>query len=609
MDFEKSDINIMKKIFLLINLWLASLCAIGQGMFEYNIIPTPQQCVRKGDKIYPLKSIKVAKEGRHLQYPKNKDEYYLSVKNGVATIEGNAVWARATLQQLTDDRNRVPDIDIHDWSAYPFRGFMHDVGRNFQTIEMLKETIDLMSFYKINYFHWHLTDYPAWRIECKVYPKLNDPQYQRSGRDVGKFYTYDEIRELIRYAKERGITVVPEIDMPGHSTYFTSTFGFTMDSEQGKSVLEKLIAEFCAEIPVSMCPYLHLGSDEINIPDPEGFMKFTEDLAQKFGRLPIAWDPGLPASSNTIRQIWNTNAFSNAEATKRGGKFLDSFMGYLNYYDPIYFTNKVFLHQACAQEVPDTENALGGILCLWNDVRVDDKEKIALHNGMINGMMVYAERFWHGGSGKQEQLVHFENKMLYHRDHFLKDKDIRWVSNARMNWTVMIDSNVIENVYGGGMDLDVLCAERNVAISDTTFAIARTKLYAENDTTITVWIAFETVARSNRIGVGIGQQGKWENNGHVWVNGNEYLPAKAWNEPGKYDYRFSSWGKPQEEEPYTDEQFYWMREPVKVTLHKGCNTVEMRIPKQFKRQRWSFAFVPVSVGSDGKVRECEVIKY
>ena len=106
---------------------------------------------------------------------------------------------------------------------------MHDTGRNFQTIEMLKETIDLMSLYKINYFHWHLTDNPAWRIECKVYPQLNDAQYQRPGRDCGKFYTYDEIRELIAYAKERGITVMPEIDMPGHSAYFRNAFGFSTD--------------------------------------------------------------------------------------------------------------------------------------------------------------------------------------------------------------------------------------------------------------------------------------------------------------------------------------------------------------------------------------------
>ena len=128
------------------------------------------------DKLHKINEIVVLETSDKLSCPQNKDEYYLKIEKGNVIIEGNEVWARQTLSQLQDKEGRVPDVEIHDWSAYPFRGFMHDTGRNFQTLEMLKETIDLMSFYKINYFHWHLTDNPAWRIECKVYPQLNDPQ-------------------------------------------------------------------------------------------------------------------------------------------------------------------------------------------------------------------------------------------------------------------------------------------------------------------------------------------------------------------------------------------------------------------------------------------------
>ena len=585
----------MKKMtFLTLMFLLIISCESNKNFTVENIIPTPKELTVNDDKLYSINNIHILKTSDNLIYPQNKDEYYLKSEKGDVVIEGNEMWARQTLVQLKDEKGRIPDVEIHDWSAYPFRGFMHDTGRNFQTIEMLKETIDLMSLYKINYFHWHLTDNPAWRIECKAYPQLNDPQYQRPGRDCGKFYTYDEIRELIAYAKERGITVMPEIDMPGHSAYFRNAFGFSMDSEEGMKVLEECIAEFCEEIPTSMCPYLHIGSDEVYIADPKGFMKFTENLCKKHNRIAMAWDPGLPSDSTTVRQIWNTAAGSNAAQTKKGGKYVDSFMGYLNYYDPIYFTNKVFLHKACAQDVPDTTNALGGILCLWNDVRVDDKTRIALHNGMINGMMVYAERFWNGGEGSWEELVEFEDKMSYHKDNIVKNHDVRWHPNAMTSWRIKIDDNDTLYARGGAVDVNDLCTENSVTVGDTVTAWAFTDIYSESDTTIKVWVGFEAAARSNRISGGIGPQGKWENQGRLFVNDIEYFPSQEWNEPEKYAFHFNTWHKPEEEIPYTDEQFYWMREPVTINLKKGNNEVKLFIPKTFKGQRWSFGFLEVN---------------
>ena len=582
----------MKKILPLI-LLLSSFfsCCKSDVFVKENIIPMPKEFVLNEDKLYNINDVTVLETSDNLLYPQNKDEYYIKIEKGNVVIEGNEIWAMQTLKQLADSLDRVPDVVIHDWSVYPFRGFMHDTGRNFQRIEMLKETIDLMSLYKINYFHWHLTDNPAWRIECKVYPQLNDPQYQRPGRDCGKFYTYDEIRELIAYAKERGITVMPEIDMPGHSAYFRNAFGFSMDSEDGMKVLEKCIEEFCNEIPVSMCPYLHIGSDEVYIADPKGFMVFTENLCKKYNRIAVVWDPGLPSDSTTVRQIWNTAAGSNAASTKKGGRYLDSFMGYLNYYDPIYFTNKVFLHKACAQDVADTTNALGGILCLWNDVRVDDKTRIALHNGMINGMMVYAERFWNGGEGSYDELVAFEDKMLYHKENLLQNHDVRWNPNIQTSWNINIADTINLEARGGAVDVDDLCRENNINIGETVSAWATTDIYSDEDKTIKAWVGFEAAARSNRISGGIGPQGKWENEGRLLVNGVEYFPSQIWNEAEKYKFHYNTWHRPEEELPYTDEQFYWMREPVEINLKKGNNKIELYIPKTFKGQRWSFGFV------------------
>ena len=566
-------------------------CTENKTFTTENIIPTPKELTINDNKLHPLKDVVVSESSENLIYPQNKDEYYLKSENGNVVIEGNEVWARQTLDQLVDKKNRIPDVEIHDWSAYPFRGFMHDTGRNFQTIEMLKETIDLMSLYKINVFHWHLTDNPAWRIECKVYPQLNDAQYQRPGRDCGKFYTYDEIRDLIAYAKERGIMVMPEIDMPGHSAFFNKAFGFSMDSEEGMKVLEKCIEEFCNEIPASLCPYLHIGSDEIYISDPKGFMKFTEGLCKKHNRIAMAWDPGLPSDTTTVRQIWNTAAGSNAASTKKGGKYVDSFMGYLNYYDPIYFTNKVFLHKACAQDVPDTTNALGGILCLWNDVRVDDKTRIALHNGMINGMMVYAERFWNGGEGSLEKLYAFEDKMSHHKENLLQEHDVRWAPNAQTTWKIKIGNNDTLVAHGGAIDVDDILTANSIKVGDTVSAWACTNIYSEKDTEVKMWVGFEAAARSNRISGGIGPQCRWENDGRMFVNGEEIFPAKPWDEPDEYAFYFNTWHRPEEEIPYTDEQFYWMREPVTIKLKKGNNEIKLYIPKTFRGQRWSFGMV------------------
>lgn len=574
------------------------------GISSTYIIPEPKEYQQLGRKKHKLKDVKVDAETVF----DNPDEYRIVVKRGKATIMGNAVWAESTLAQLVDPDGKVADCEIHDWAAYPFRGFMHDTGRNYQPVSLLKETLDLMSFYKLNYFHWHLTDYPAWRIECKAYPKLNDPQYQRKGRDEGKFYTYNEIREVIAYAKERGITVVPEIDMPGHSAFFKEAFGFTMDSEEGRKVLEACLIEFCSEIPKSDCPYLHIGSDEVWIADPKGFMQWIENLMERLDRHPIAWDPGLPASDKFIRQIWNEAAGSNAAASEKAGKYLDSFVGYLNYYDPMVFTSRLFLHTPAAQAMPDTSKALGGTLCLWNDVRVDNKGNIALHNGMVNGMMAFAERFWNGGNMDVAYLADFEKKMAHHRDRFHKNK-MRWVANSQIEWQVKIVENEAFAASGGAVDLDAFCQEQQIVTSDTALAVAQTVLIAERDMDIEAWIGFCTPARSNRNGYGIGEQDHWEGGCQCFVNDTEILPPLPWNEPGKYNYHFNTWGKPEEEEPFTDEQLYWMRQPAKLHLTKGENHVELRVPKTYKGLRWSFAFIPVHTQPDGSVSEVEGLKF
>lgn len=567
------------------------------------VIPAPQYLQVRDDRIHPVVSLTFADEAS----TPGEEAYDLKIRKGKVTIAGNRVWALQTLQQLTTDDGQVPDVEVHDWPAYPLRGFMHDTGRNYQPIELLRQTIDVMARYKLNVFHWHLTDHPAWRIECRCYPQLNDPRFQRKGRDEGKYYTYEEIRSLIAYARERGVTVIPEIDMPGHSRYFTDTFGFTMDSDEGKRVLTDCLNEFFQEIPVDLCPYLHVGSDEIRIPDPHGFAEWIQSFVHESGRIPMTWDPGLPAMDYTVRQGWNAAEAQTGTLQAKSGRYVDSFVGYLNYYDPTLFAAKAFLHQAGGQQQPDTTQCLGGILCLWNDVRVDDKENISRHNGMLAGMMAFSERFWQGGPAEAPvnellypdpaspsgvALAQMERRMRIHRDRYYSLAEMPWSPNASLTWRVTLGDEVA-TAWGGTVDLVALCQEHGLVADSIVVARAETTIAVSCDTVMQAWLGFEVPARSDRMGMGIGQQGAWENDGLCFLNGVPVLPSADWQEPGAYRYPFHTWGSSYEEEPYRDEQFYWMRHPVTLSLHRGDNLLTIENPHSFPGQRWTFSFIPL----------------
>lgn len=122
--------------------------------------------------------------------------------------------AAQTLAQLAlDAPHGLQGVTIVDWPAFKVRGFMHDIGRSFLSMDEIKEQIDLLSRFKINTFHWHLTDYTGWRLEIKAFPQFTGPK--AITRFPGKYYTQQDARELQDYAAKRGMTVIPEIDMPG----------------------------------------------------------------------------------------------------------------------------------------------------------------------------------------------------------------------------------------------------------------------------------------------------------------------------------------------------------------------------------------------------------
>ena len=200
----------------------------------------------------------------------------------VASTPAGLFYAKQTLRQLTDG-DRIPCVSIKDYPRYSWRGFHVDPCRHFQSVEDLKAMIDVMAQYKINTMHWHLTDDQGWRIEIRKYPRLTSVGAWRTEWDGGVhggFYTQDEVREVVAYAAERFITIVPEIEMPGHavaairaypelscteepvgsfSTWGSPDIVLCPGKEKMFEFLDDVIAEVSALFPGE---YIHIGGDE-----------------------------------------------------------------------------------------------------------------------------------------------------------------------------------------------------------------------------------------------------------------------------------------------------------------------------------------------------------
>lgn len=264
-----------------------------------------------GSKVTSRNTIIFARLGFVPPYP-GKEGYGIVVNNdtsgnnGNIYIEANGSGRFAALQTLlqlippSSKRKAVlPSVAIMDAPRFPYRGMHLDVSRHFMPVEFVKKYIDLLAQYKFNYFHWHLTDDQGWRIEIKKYPKLTEIGSKRSeshegvystifkgdGRPVDGFYTQEQIKEVVAYAKARYITVVPEIELPGHASAALAaypelgkgcaapnykfevkkTWGIFKEvfcpTDETFKFLEDVIDETIALFPNS--PYVHIGGDEV----------------------------------------------------------------------------------------------------------------------------------------------------------------------------------------------------------------------------------------------------------------------------------------------------------------------------------------------------------
>ena len=308
------------------------------------------------------------------------------------------------LEQTTSAGFAVPAVSIEDSPRFPWRGLMIDVGRHFIPLDVLKRNLDGMAAVKLNVFHWHLSENQGFRIESKKFPKL-----QEMGSD-GLYYTQNEVRDLIAYARERGIRVVPEFDMPGHATaWFVGypelasgpgpyqierqwgVFDPAMDPtrEETYKFLDKFIGEMAGLFPDK---FFHIGGDEVNgkewdaNPKIQAFMRAhgmknnsdlqayfnqrVQKIVAKHGKTMLGWDeilrPDLPKT--IVIQSWR-GPDSLAQAAKQGYRGLLSSGYYVDLMWPAerhYATEP--LSGAAANLTPEEQKRiLGGEACMWSE--------------------------------------------------------------------------------------------------------------------------------------------------------------------------------------------------------------------------------------------------
>jgi hexosaminidase len=326
----------------------------------------------------------------------------LTAVTPLGTVHGLQTFLQ--LVEVGPDGFAVPAVTIQDQPRFPWRGLMIDVSRHFIPLDVLRRNLDGMEAVKMNVFHWHLSENQGFRAESKKFPKLHE-----MGSDK-LYYTQDEIRELIAYARDRGIRVVPEFDLPGHSTaWFVGypelasgpgpykierrwgVFDPAMDPTNEKTY--KFLDEFIAEM-AKLFPdhFFHIGGDEVNgkqwdanpkiqqfkashnLKSNEAlqayFSKRVQAIVTKHGKAVIGWDevfvPGVP--KDIVIQSWRGQASLTQAATQgyRGilsnGYYLDLGWSAARHYavDP--------MGGAAASLTPEQQKLiLGGESCMWSE--------------------------------------------------------------------------------------------------------------------------------------------------------------------------------------------------------------------------------------------------
>jgi hexosaminidase len=278
--------------------------------------------------------------------------YELSVTTDAITLSANCpaglFYGVQTLRQLLlihpSETISLPALSIRDVPRFEWRGAMLDVARHFFGVEEVKRYIDLIAAYKINRLHLHLSDDQGWRIEIQSWPRLTEVGGRTQvGGGAGGYYTQEQYREIVEYARSRYMMIVPEIDTPGHTNAALAAYAELNSSEEAPELytgiavgfstlwinahityrgLDDVIRELAALTPT---PYIHIGGDEARSTPIEDFKKFIkrfQEIVVSHGKTPIGWNEVGQAEllPGTIVQQWD--GAGTQRAKEQGAKII-----------------------------------------------------------------------------------------------------------------------------------------------------------------------------------------------------------------------------------------------------------------------------------------------
>lgn len=566
--------------------------------------------------------------------PLNQDEAYrLNVTKRQITIEAvterGVYWAMQTLRQLAEkktSKTQIQGCEIVDWPAFRIRGFMQDVGRSYMSLEELKREIAVLSKFKINVFHWHLTENQAWRLESKIFPMLNDSV--NTLRMPGKYYTLEEAKELVSFCKAHQMMLIPEIDMPGHSAAFVRTFRHDMQSPEGMKILKLLMDEVCETFDV---PYLHIGTDEVQFTNP-GFVPEMISHIRSKGKKVISWNPGWNYKPGEIdmTQLWSYRG-----KAQKGIPAIDSRFHYLNHFDT--FGDIIALYNSrIYNENQGSDDFAGTILAIWNDRLVGSEWEMIIENNFYPNMLAMAERAWMGGGteyfdkngtllptdGQSELFrgfVDFERRMLWHKEHTFAGYPFAYVRQTNVKWNItdafpnegdltkaFPPEKTLEESYsyksktynvrpavGAGIYLRHVWGSLIPGFykdpKENHTAYAYTYVYSPKEQTVGLWAEFQNYGRSEADLPPL--PGKWDyKESRIWINDKEILPP-VW----------TATHRTKSNEIALGNENCVVRPPLEVHLHKGWNKVFLKLPvgkfttPKVRLVKWMFTTVFVTI--------------
>ena len=611
---------------LLLFVFSIFLCMAGiSANHPSSLLPLPQKYQFNGKKFSGELTVE-EKYVSQIEGAKFQEEaYHLSITPKKIILEATTpkgmYWGRQTLEQLKTTKNKkiyLPQCDIIDWPAFRIRGFMHDVGRSYIPLEELKREISLLSRYKINVFHWHLTENQAWRLECRKYPQLNAPENME--REKGKFYTLDEARQLVEFCKQHQVLLIPEIDMPGHSAAFERTFKTDMQSEQGTQILKDIIDEVCETFDV---PYLHIGTDEVQFTNPD-FVPMMVKYIRNKGKKVISYNPGWNYKPGEIdmTQLWSYRG-----KAQKGIPAIDCRYHYANHFDT-YADLVAMFNSRIYNQTEGSDDLAGCIVAFWNDRFIDNTPQLLAENNFYPYMLTLAERAWRGGGNcyfdgkgtllwedEPEQLAafkEFEDRLLWQKKTWLKEVPFPYVRQTQSEWQITDafpnggDLNKVfppeekeDSVYlyegkiyktrkiiGNGIYLrhvwGTLVPGFYANPQENHTAYATRWIYSPKERKAKLALEFQNYSRSESDLAP--RQGTWDYKcSRAWLNGQEIMPP-VWENTNTE----------RSNEITLKNENYMSRPAIDITLKKGWNKLMLKLPvgkfssKETRLVKWMF---------------------